>query len=334
MICNWGILGPGFVATRAILPALQRLPQTRPLAIASRSGERARAVSQQFGIERVYLDYQTLLTDTDIDVVYIALPNHLHHLWTLRAAEAGKHILCEKPLARNAAECAEMISACRRASVLLMEAVMYRFHPRMLFLKQLLDSGELGHLRFLHAAFSFPFNAPDNYRSHSEYGGGALLDVGSYCISAVRWLSGAEPGHVQGIIHRNERIDVDTQALLACADAVMAHISCSFAAAEHQVIEIVGSSGAVTAPQAFTAWTGDETTLLLQKGPHFEQKTFAPADPYQAMLAHFCDCVLAGAALRYPPADGQATLQVIDRLRQECIEHGACSDWKVLPPHR
>jgi D-xylose 1-dehydrogenase (NADP+, D-xylono-1,5-lactone-forming) len=268
----------------------------------------------------MYLEYQTLLTDEDIDVVYIALPNHLHHFWTLRAAEAGKHILCEKPLATNTAECAAMIAACQSAYVLLMEATMYRFHPRMLFLKQLLASGEVGRLRFLHTAFSFPFNARDNYRSHSEYGGGALLDVGSYCVSAVRWLSGSQPQRAQGIIHWQDGVDVDTQALLTCPDMVLAHIQCSFAAAEHQVIEIVGSEGAVTAPLAFTAWSGDETTLLLQKGSQREQKTFAAADPYQAMLTHFNDCVLSGTTPLYPPADGLATLQVIDQLRQSCVE--------------
>src|SRR5438270_7841082 len=131
MICNWGILGPGFVATRAILPALQHVSQARALAIGSRNRERVQAVAQQFGIERVYNDYQALLDDEDVDAVYIALPNHLHHPWTLRAAEAGKHVLCEKPLALNSAECDEMIAACQRAHVLLMEAVMYRFHPRM-----------------------------------------------------------------------------------------------------------------------------------------------------------------------------------------------------------
>jgi D-xylose 1-dehydrogenase (NADP+, D-xylono-1,5-lactone-forming) len=318
MTCNWGIMGPGFVATRAILPALQRLPRARPLAIASRSDERARTVSQQFGIEKVYLDYQALLADKDIDIVYIALPNHLHHLWTLRAAEAGKHVLCEKPLATNAAEAAEMIAACRGANVLLMEAVMYRFHPRMLFLKRLLTSGELGRPHLLHAAFSFPFNAPDNYRSRNDYGGGALLDVGGYCISAVRWLSGSELVLAQGIMRRRDGIDVDTQALLTCQQGVLAHIQCSFAAAEHQVIEIVGSRGAATAPLAFTAWSSDETTLLLQIGARLEQKTFAPADPYQAMLAHFNDCVMTGEPPLYPPGDGLATLRVIDQLRQGC----------------
>ncbi|HEY6407512.1 MAG TPA: Gfo/Idh/MocA family oxidoreductase, partial [Ktedonobacteraceae bacterium] len=115
MPCNIGILGPGYVATRAVIPALQRLPQARLLAVASRDSDRAQAVSRQFGIERAYSDYQALLDDKDVHAVYIALPNHLHHPMTLRAAEAGKHVLCEKPLAINAAECAEMITACQRA---------------------------------------------------------------------------------------------------------------------------------------------------------------------------------------------------------------------------
>jgi len=264
MMCNVGILGPGFVSTRAILPALQRIPQARVLAVASRDSERAHLVSQQFGIERAYNDYQALLDDRDVDAVYIALPNHLHHPWTLRAAKA-----------MNAIECDEMITACQHAHVVLMEAVMYHFHPRMLFLKQLLENGELGTLRFLHLAFSFPFNAPGNYRARREYGGGALLDVGSYCINAARWLTASEPHHVQGIIGMKDAIDVDIQALLSFDGSVIAHIQCSFAAAEHQVIEVVGTGCAVTAPLAFTAWTGDTTTLLLQRGAQFEQNANA-----------------------------------------------------------
>jgi len=319
MICNVGILGPGFVATRAVLPALLRIPQARLLAVASRDSERARAVASQFGIERAYSDYQALLDDRDVDAVYIALPNHLHHPWTLRAAEAGKHVLCEKPLAMNAAECDEMITACQRAHVLLMEAVMYRFHPRMLFLKQLLDNGELGALRFLHAAFSFPFNAPDNYRAYREYGGGALLDVGCYCIHAARWLVASDPRHIQGISRSKDGIDVDIQALLSFDRSVIAHIQCSFAAAEHQVIEVVGTTGAVTAPLAFTAWTGDDTALFMQRGAQFEQKTFAPVDPYEAMAAHFIDCALGKTELCFPPTESRGTLQVIDQLREACI---------------
>ncbi|MEO6889102.1 MAG: Gfo/Idh/MocA family oxidoreductase [Ktedonobacteraceae bacterium] len=315
--CNWGVLGPGFIATHAVIPALQQVRGARVLAVASRDRTRATASARLFNIKRVYDDYQALLDDPDIAAVYIALPNHLHRTWTVRAAQAGKHVLCEKPLALNAAEGAEMIAACQQAGVLLMEAVMYRFHPRMLHLKRMLANGELGELRFLHAAFSFPFRAPQNYRAYPEYGGGALLDVGSYCVNAARWLAASEPQEVQEFSYsRNEKgVDMATSALLRFAGDVLAHVQCSFSAAEHQVIEVVGSEAAVTAPLAFTAWREDHTTLLIQRGATSEQREFAPADPYQAMVAHFTACATGCAELLYPPADGQATLRVLDQLR-------------------
>ena len=136
MSCQWGVLGAGFIANRAMIPAIQESSQGLVLAIASRDEQRGQQTARRFSIERVYRDYQSLLDDPDVQVVYIALPNHLHHEWTTRAARAGKHVLCEKPLAMNASECDDMIFTCHSLKVLLMEAVMYRFHPRMQALKQ------------------------------------------------------------------------------------------------------------------------------------------------------------------------------------------------------
>ena len=316
MYCNWGILGPGFIATRAIIPAIQGVSNSRVLAVASSNEERSREVALRFGIERSYSSYQALLDDPDVDVVYIALPNHLHREWTIRAAEAGKHVLCEKPLAMYAAECNEMIAACQQANILLMEAVMYRFHPRMLHLKQMLVAREPGDIRFLHAAFSFNFNAPGNYRAYRQFGGGALLDIGSYCVNAARWLIGSEPDSSHAVIsYSHESIDLNTSAVLRFGEDVSAHIQCSFVAAEHQTIEVVGTTGAVTAPLAFTAWRDDTTMLLIQRGAVFERKEFAPADPYQLMVEHFTSCVMEKTPLLYPPEDGWATLRVLDMLR-------------------
>lgn len=324
MHCNWGILGPGFIATRAILPAFQHISSARVLAVASRDAERVRKVATQFDIERTYDAYQALLDDPDIQVIYIALPNHLHREWTIRAAQAGKHVLCEKPLATSVTECDEMIAACQQANVLLMEAVMYRFHPRMIALKHMLSTGELGEIRFLHAAFSFPFNAPDNYRAKPEYGGGALLDVGSYCINAVRWLIESEPQSALSDISYSHEIDITTSAILrfanaSSAGATTAHIQCSFAAAEHQIIEVVGSEGAVTAPMAFTAWRETSTELLIQHGSAFEHRNFAPADPYQPMVEHFTQCVLGKETLRYPATDGRETIRVLEMIRHTAL---------------
>ena len=315
MQCNWGILGPGYVATRAVIPAIHQVPGARVLAVASSNRERVQAASARFGIERAYSSYQALLDDPDVHAVYIALPNHLHREWTVRAAQAGKHVLCEKPLAMNASECDKMIAACQAANVLLMEAVMYRFHPRMIHLKQMLKNGEVGDIRFLHAAFSFFFNAPGNYRAHQEFGGGVLLDVGSYCVNAARWLIGSEPQAMQANITYSRDLDVSASTVLSFKQDVSAHIQCSFVAAEHQVIEVVGSTGTVTAPLAFTAWREDTTVLLVQRGSAFERREFAPADPYHVMAAHFTECVLGRASLLYPPEDGRATVYILDTLK-------------------
>lgn len=320
MHCNWGVLGPGFIATRAVIPAILQVPGARVLAVASNNEERMREAAVRFEIGRAYHGYQALLDDPDVEMVYIALPNHLHREWTIRAAMAGKHVLCEKPLAMTAAESDEMIAACRQANVLLMEAVMYRFHPRMLYLKQMLAAGELGDIRFLHAAFSFPFGAPGNYRAYPQFGGGALLDVGSYCINAARWLIGLEPDSAQAMIsYSHEATDLSTSALLRFGEDVFAHIQCSFTAAEHQTIEVVGAAGAVTAPLAFTAWRDDTTVLMIQREMVFERREFVPADPYQLMVEHFTECVIEEKPLLYPPQDGRATLRVLDMLRNSEI---------------
>ncbi len=322
MPCNWGVLGAGFIANRAVIPALQGSRNARVVAVASRDVSRAKSTAAQHAIPRLYHDYEELLDDPDVQVVYIALPNSLHHEWTIRAAQHGKHVLCEKPFAMNAAECDEMIDACRNAGVLLMEAVMYRFHPRMQALKAMLDASEIGEVRLLHAAFSFPFNAPTNYRAFPEFGGGALLDIGSYCINAARWLIGMEPvAALSAISYSHNAIDMAASAILkfeaqGTRAAHMAHIQCSFEAAEHQVIEVIGSEAALTAPLAFTAWREDETWLLMQRGGAFERRVFQPADPYKVMVEHFSDCVLGRATLLFPPEDGRATMRVLDMLRE------------------
>jgi predicted dehydrogenase len=303
-----------------MIPAIQQVPGACLIAVASSNEERSREVAFRFGIERAYHGYQALLDDPDVNVVYIALPNHLHCEWTIRAALAGKHVLCEKPLAITAAECDKMITACRQANVLLMEAVMYRFHPRMRYLKQLLEAGEFGDIRFLHAAFSFPFDAPSNYRAYAQFGGGALLDVGSYCVNAARWLIGSEPDTTKTMTSYSRKIiDLSTSAILSFEEDVMAHIQCSFTAAEHQTIEVVCTSGAVTAPLAFTAWREDRTILVIQRGIEFERREFIPADPYQLMVKHFTECVIEEKPLLCPPEDGRATVHVLDMLRDSQI---------------
>lgn len=317
MGCNWGILGPGFVATRAVLPALQRSRNGQVKAIASRSLTRAQELAARYEVERAYGDYQALLDDPEIEAVYIALPNHLHATWTIRAALAGKHVLCEKPLACSASEGRAMFETCQKARVQLMEAAMYRFHPRMLRLKQLVDAGAPGRVRFLRSAFSFTLSETQGYRNDPAAGGGALLDVGCYCANALCWLNGTQPLAIQAFTTYREQqgIDLDVSALLRFADGALGQMQCSFAAAEHQSIELIGSKGALLAPLAFTAWRNDATVLYVQQGSRQCEEHFVPADPYQLMVEHFVDTLRGESAFLYTPQEAIQILEVLDTIR-------------------
>lgn len=317
--CNWGVLGPGFVASRAVIPAIQHSRNGRVRALASRDPARAQAVAASWQIERVYGTYQELLDDPAIDAVYIALPNHLHCAWTMQAARAGKHVLCEKPLACTADEGVRMLEACQQAGVQCMEAAMYRFHPRSLRLRQLIDEGALGQPRFLHSSFTFPLSDPHTYRLVPACGGGALLDVGCYCVNALCWLSGTLPVETYSRALRQETggVDLAVTAQLRFAQDAWGHLQCSFGAAEHQALEIVGSEGAASAPLAFTAWRDDPTELRLQYGSRMICEAFAPADPYQLMVEHFAAALQQETALAYPPGEALNVLNVLDRLRAD-----------------
>ena len=319
MVCNWGVLGPGFVATQAVIPAIQHSRNGRVHALASRDPARAHKLASQWQVQRVYGDYQELLDDPHINAVYIALPNHLHRDWTIQAARAGKHVLCEKPLACSAREGEQMLEACLRARVQLMEAAMYRFHPRAQRLRQLVADGTLGQPRFLHSSFTFTLNPSPNYRHSVEYGGGALLDVGCYCVNALCWLSGTAAVEVQVFATQREPggIDLESGTLLRFADGALGHVQCSFMAAEHQSLEVIGSTGTVTAPLAFTAWRDDATALHLQHGNHIVREDFAPADPYQLMVEHFAEALRGEIPLVYPPQEAIQTLRVLDSIRAQ-----------------
>jgi xylose dehydrogenase (NAD/NADP) len=320
MECNWGVLGPGFVASKAVIPAIQRSWNGRVYALASRDPARAETVAGEWHIERVYDTYQALLADPAIDAVYIALPNHLHCTWTIQAARAGKHVLCEKPLARTASEGAQMVAACQQAGVQLMEAAMYRFHPRLQHLHQLVNDGSLGELRFLHSSFTFTLDDPKNYRLVPAYGGGALLDVGYYCVNALCWLNGSPPGEVQSRVYQREAggVDLATTAQLRFGQDTWGHLQCSFGAAEHQVLEVVGSQGTATAALAFTAWRNDPTELHLRYGSHALSERFAPVDPYQLMVEHFVSALTGETSLAYAPEQAVHVLNVLDAIR----DHG------------
>ncbi|HLZ24496.1 MAG TPA: Gfo/Idh/MocA family oxidoreductase [Ktedonobacterales bacterium] len=318
----WGVLGTGTVARLAMLPALSRIPSAHVLAVGSASRERAELCAAQHHIPRAYGTYQDVLDDPDIHAVYVALPNALHREWVIRAARAGKHVLCEKPLGCAAGEVEEMARACDSASVLLMEALMYHFHPRTERLRDLLAGGIIGEVRHVSAAFTFSLEDWSNYRAHPDAGGGALLDVGGYCVSAVRSILGAEPVAISAVAHVGDTgIDDTTAALLEFTAGRTADIVCSFRAAEHQRITIIGTAGVLEVPLAFTAWQSDAAPLHIHRAGTAQTLSGDPADPYALMAECFTEAVRNGTPAPYPLAETLATARVIDAIARAATTH-------------
>jgi len=242
------------------------------------------------GVAVVHRSYEEVIADPDVDAVYIPLVNSLHLPWTMRALRAGKHVLCEKPLGCSAAEARTMAGAARESGLLVMEALMYRFHPRMVDLRARTTTV----VRLLHAAFSFTVNDEANYRLSAELGGGALLDVGCYTLDVARWFCGT-PRRVTSII-RGSPVDMSVAALIEFGGGALAAVTSSLEAAEQQELTIVTDMGAERIDEPFTAW----------HDPH---------DPYQLMVEAFADSALEGAPSPLPLEESIATAELTDRVR-------------------
>ena len=342
---RWGVLGVSeLVGRKAVLPALQRSLTAELVAIGSRDPERARAEAARFGAPRWYNDYGAVLADPEVEAVYLPLPNSLHLPWALAAARAGKHVLCEKPLACNAAEAREIAAACQAGGVVLMEAYMTPFHPRSEAVLQIARSGRLGALRFAHTAFTFTASSPPpppgftaenaeirstilsapsapsavktvNYRWLPEMGGGALLDVGIYCLTPLIAMAGREPVRVAAqSVTGPSGIDVSFSGWLGFGDGFTASFEASFEAPELQLLEVVGTEAHLVVERAFTAGPADTAINLAYRDGREETVTSAGNDPYQAMVEHFAAVVRGDATLLRTPADSIAMLELLDRL--------------------
>jgi xylose dehydrogenase (NAD/NADP) len=317
---RWGIIGPGGIARGAIMPAFAGLTGAQVIAVASGNRARAQQFARDFGIPRVYGGYDLLVDDPDIEAVYISLPNHLHSAWTIRALQAGKHVLCEKPLAATVADAEAMAAAAEDTGLHLMEAVMYRFHPRMREVWSLVRSGAAGEPQLVRASFCFTMGDPENYRNRPEMGGGALLDVGIYCVSVARWLLDEEPEAAIALGTLLESgADESVSGVLEFPSGALAQVQCSFGTAEHQMLDIVGDAGTITAAMPFTAWVNSEASIVLSRNSHVEETIFPPADPYALMIAHFDDCVRGDDAPWFPAADGVGTMRALDALRRSTL---------------
>ena len=321
---KWGIMGNANIARKCVIPAIGKSCNGKVYALATRSPAEAQSLAAEHRIDQVYDDYEALLVDPQVDLVYIPLPNHLHHPWTIKALEAGKHVLCEKPLACNAKEAIEMAAVAKRSGRLLMEAFMYRFHPRSQRIKQLVGEGAIGPPRLVRSAFCFrmadtEWSDPPNIRLRPEMGGGALLDVGCYSVSVARWFMGAEPSQVQAQAKYHQgSVDVHLVGTLDFGDHRLASFEASFITALQQTYCIVGADGAIELPHnAFVPWE-KKAVFYLRTGNQEtgRKKTIRRADEYQLMVEHFADAATGRTELMFPPADSIENMRVLDALAQ------------------
>ena len=318
---RWGVLGGADIAVRKVIPAMQSSRLSPVRALASRSHDRARRLADQLGIPVAHGSYADLLADPEIEAVYIPLPNHLHAEWALAAAEAGKHVLCEKPLAMTAAQARGMVEGAERAGVKLMEAFMYRFHPTWLGVRRLLAEGAIGEVRAVQMFFSYHNVDPDDIRNIPRYGGGALFDIGCYAVNAARLLLGSEPSGVHGSIRRDERFgtDVVTSALLDF-DGRHATFTCSTQLEPDQRVHVHGTEGRLLIEIPFNIPPDRPTRVLQVAGglppvaPDVVVHEFAPADQYGLQADAFSSAIRDQTPVPTPPQDAVANLEVMERI--------------------
>jgi predicted dehydrogenase len=264
---RWAVLGAARIATAKVIPAMQKGEWSEIVAIASRDWKRARDVATELGIPKAFGSYEEVLEDPEIEAIYNPLPNHLHVPWSIRAAEAGKHVLCEKPVAMSVHECQMLIAARNRTGVKIGEAFMVRTHPQWLRARELVRSGEIGDLRAIIGAFSYFNRDPGNIRNVAEFGGGGLLDIGCYPIQIARVLFEAEPVSVAALMERDPQLRIDrlTSAVLGFPSGQCV-FTCGTQLVYYQRIQILGVKGRIEVEVPFNPPPDRNTRLLIDSG--------------------------------------------------------------------
>lgn len=308
---RWGILSTARIGVRRVIPALLRSTTGVAHAVASRDLARAQALATKFDIPRAHGSYEALLADPEIDAIYNPLPNSLHLEWTVRAVQAGKHVLCEKPLGLTATQAQTMVDAAAHASVVLQEAFMYRFHPQIDEMRQRIASGAIGTPWLVRAAFTFTASSPNDIRLNAALGGGGLLDVGCYCVNISRLvLAAPRSGWATATLEGG--VDVRLAGLIQFS-AGTASIDCGLRAPYRQFCEVVGSDGTIMVPRPFQP-EEEPAVFVVRSGNHEERVEVTGTNQYTLMLDHMGACILERRPPRFPPEDAVSNMRVLDAL--------------------
>lgn len=327
---RWGVMGVAGIAVKKVIPAMRQAVHAEVVAIASRDLGKAQAAAESLGISKAYGSYEELLADPDIDAIYNPLPNHLHVPWSIKAAEAGKHVLCEKPIGLNVNEARKLMAARDRAGVKIGEAFMIVTHPQWIRVLELVHSGAIGELLVVQVMFSYTNVNPGNIRNMAGIGGGGLMDIGCYGIKAARMLFGREPARVIGLIDRDPAFGTDrlTSAMLDFGEGQQAAFTCSTQLVPYQVVQVLGTKGRIEVEIPFNAVPGEGMKIRIDDGSELggakaRVETSAACDQYTLQADEF------SLAIRGERGDVPVTLEdaarnmaVIDAIVESTESHG------------
>jgi predicted dehydrogenase len=318
---KWGILGAAKIARQRVIPGMQTGDLCEVTAIASRDLAKGQSAASELGIPKVYGSYEEMLADPEIEAVYNPLPNHLHVPWSIRAAEAGKHVLCEKPIGMNAAEVRQLMTVRNRTGVVIGEAFMVQTHPQWARIVELVRSGRIGQLRGAIGAFGYFNTDPANVRNILAYGGGGLMDIGCYPIKTARMVFGEEPLRVAGTMERDASltgVDVLTSAILEFPSGTCV-FTCSMQLAAHQMMRFYGAKGFIAPEIPFNAAPGGTSRITIDDGRDLSGggavvEEFAACDHYPLQGDRFSRAVREGGEPPVPLEDSIRNMAVIDAI--------------------
>jgi predicted dehydrogenase len=307
---RWGIISTALI-NRLVIPPARASEKCDLIAVASRDPARAEEYAREWGIERAYGSYEALLDDPDVEAVYISLPNSLHCEWSIKAVEAGKHVLCEKPMSPRAAEVEAAFDAADKAGRLLMEAFMWRHHPQAAMLTELVGSGAIGRLRVIRTSFGFTLHDPENVRLRPEIEGGALMDVGCYCVSGARLLGG-EPLRAEGVqVVGPTGVDVLFTGAMLFADGVTGHFECGFVMPARDELEVIGEEGSLFLDDP---WHAHEPVIEVRRDGGVERIEVERADSYGLELENLSEAIRGEAEPLLGRADAVGNARAIELL--------------------
>lgn len=310
---RWGILGYARIARLSAIPAIARAGNAELVAIASRSADKLAECAAQFPLSRLHLSYDALLADPDVDAIYVPLPNSMHHEWAIAALRAGKHVLCEKPIALTARQARDMAVAAKDAERLLMEGFMYRYTERIQRVREVLASGVLGSIRHVNAGFRFFLDRENTIKEQSGLGGGALYDVGCYPVNLLGLVTSKLPVRCQAVAEMKSGVDVNLSALLQYGDGMIANIHCGFNAHPAMHAEIIGTLGRLEVRDTFVDAAGEIVLYTKDGAQHI---AIGESDRYGAEFRDFSAAILEGRAPLLSVDESIRNMEVLDMIRE------------------